>query len=163
VPVAGPLPVSGGVFQVVKTASSRGRTGRTLLRLLFLLSTGAHGGAGMLRTGVIRRFRVTFTVATPKSSRRHALMLSRWLAAVHELRAPVQGQNRAVVKAALTCGFLTSIVVRVFGRFQKRKEFFGNHGGALSLHHRASSPSVPGISAPGNSARKSVTGALRFT
>ena len=73
------------------------------------------------------------------------------------------GPNRAVVKAALTCGFLTSIVVRVFGRFQKRKEFFGNHGGALSLHHRASSPSVPGISAPGNSARKSVTGALRFT
>jgi hypothetical protein len=93
VPVADPLPVSGGVFQVVKTASSRGRTGRTLLRLLFLLSTGAHGGAGMLRTGVIRRFRVTFTVATPKSSRRHALMLSRWLAAVHELRAPVQGQT----------------------------------------------------------------------
>jgi hypothetical protein len=50
-------------------------------------------GAGMLRTGVIRRFRVTFTAATPKSSRRLALMLSRWLAAVHVLSAPVQGQT----------------------------------------------------------------------
>jgi hypothetical protein len=37
---------------------------------------------------------------------------------------------------------LTSIVVRVFGRFQKLKEFFGNHGGAFSLHHRAISPSA---------------------
>ena len=40
-------------------------------------------GAGMLRTGVIRRFGVTFTVGITGSSRRHALMLSRWLAAVH--------------------------------------------------------------------------------
>jgi hypothetical protein len=40
-------------------------------------------GAGMLRTGVNRRFGVTFTVATPKSSCRHALMVSWWLAAVH--------------------------------------------------------------------------------
>jgi hypothetical protein len=50
--------LSGGVFQVVKTASSRGRTGRTLVRLWFLLFAGAPGGAGMLRTGVIHRFRV---------------------------------------------------------------------------------------------------------
>ena len=32
---------------------------------------------------------------------------------------------------------LTSIIVRFFGRFRERKEFFGNHGGALLLHHRA--------------------------
>ena len=28
----------------------------------------------------------------------------------------------------------------VFGRFRERKEFFGNHGGALLVHHRAISP-----------------------
>jgi hypothetical protein len=40
---------------------------------------------------------------------------------------------------------LTSIVVRFLGRFRERKVFFGNHGGALLLHHRAISPSAAGV------------------
>jgi hypothetical protein len=45
-------PVSGGVFQVVKTAQSRERTGRTLLTARFLLSAGALAER---RTGAERR------------------------------------------------------------------------------------------------------------
>ena len=49
----------------------------------FCSSQAPSRGAGMLRTGAIRRFGLTFNVATPESLGRHALMLSRWLAAVH--------------------------------------------------------------------------------
>src|ERR1700722_19510791 len=57
----------GGVSRVVKTAQSRGRTGRTLFgHSRFLLSAGAPSrGAGMLRTGVIRYFEITLRLATP--------------------------------------------------------------------------------------------------
>jgi hypothetical protein len=49
-------PVSSGVFQVVKTAQSRGRTERTLLTRDLCSPQAPSRGAGMLRTGVIHRF-----------------------------------------------------------------------------------------------------------
>src|ERR1700679_3320033 len=113
VPVADPLPLlcrmGGGFCSGILTGLAYGGVRWCISKLSKLLhqedalgapfsgcdfcSPQAPGGAGMLRTGVIRRFRVTSTVATPKSSRRHALMLFQWLAAVHELRALVQGQT----------------------------------------------------------------------
>ena len=58
----------GGVSRVVKTASSRERTGRTLFGHGDCCSPQARprGGAGMLRTGVIRHFEITLRLATPE-------------------------------------------------------------------------------------------------
>ena len=56
----------GGVSRIVKTASSRGRTGRTLFEHGDSCSPQARPrGAQMLRTGVIRHFEITLRLATP--------------------------------------------------------------------------------------------------
>jgi len=56
----------GGVSRIVKTASSRGRTGRTLFGHCDSCSPQARPrGAQMLRTGVIRHFEITLRLATP--------------------------------------------------------------------------------------------------
>jgi hypothetical protein len=54
-------------------------------------------GAGMLRTGVFRRFGVTFTVAITRSSRRHALMLFPVVGGSARVERAGAGPNRAIV------------------------------------------------------------------
>ena len=49
-------------------------------------------GAGMLRTGVIRHFDVTFLFVTPESSWLQALMPPRWWRRMRGQSAPMQGQ-----------------------------------------------------------------------
>ena len=63
-PLQALAPLGCAVSQVVKTAQSRGRTERTLLKASYFCSPQAPSrGAGMLRTGVIRRFDVTLLFA----------------------------------------------------------------------------------------------------
>src|ERR1700733_4087684 len=54
-----------GVSRIVKTASSRGRTGRTLFGHGDSCAPRLAGTGGMLRTGVIRYVEITLRLATP--------------------------------------------------------------------------------------------------
>ena len=68
------------------------------MNAVIFLSAGAPSrGAGMLRTGVIRRFDVTIRFATPKSSCGQALMLFRWWAARARVERMGARPNRAVM------------------------------------------------------------------
>jgi hypothetical protein len=94
-----------GVCQVVKTAQSRERTERTLLTRWFWLSAGTlveQRNAADRRDPSLSHFHLR----SPESSCRQALMLFRRLAANARVERAGAGPNRAVVKAALTCGFL---------------------------------------------------------
>jgi hypothetical protein len=85
------------IFQIVKTAQSRGRSERTLLKASYFCSPQAPSqGAGMLRTVVIRRFDVTLLFAISKSSRRLALMLFQWLTADARVEDAVRWQELKV-------------------------------------------------------------------
>jgi hypothetical protein len=90
-------PGSGGdrwrvLFQVVKSAQSRGRTGRTLLVRRFLLSAPARI-AGILRKGFIRCFNVRSPFAISGSSLTSAdASLGGWRQ-MHGQSTPVQGQT----------------------------------------------------------------------
>jgi hypothetical protein len=155
-----------------KTAQSRERTGRPLLKALSQLSWPHKGRevwfslgenheragrfgllqlrncvsdfcsppapsrcAGMLRTDIA--FDVTLAVAITTASRRQALMLSRWLAADARVGCAGARPGRAVVKTALTCGFLVTLWYGFWAASRAGEDFFGNHGGALFLHIRA--------------------------
>jgi hypothetical protein len=79
-----------------------------------------------IAVGVIRGCDVILLFATPESSRRQALMHSHWPAA--DARAERAGADLWI---------LTPTVVWFLGGVQ---EFFGNHGGALSLPHAGEPP-----------------------
>jgi hypothetical protein len=101
-----PFFVSGGVFQVVKTAPSRGRTGRTLLRLRFLLSAGAPVGCrnagGRRDPSLSCHIYCCYTqVIAPTCADAFPVV-----GGGARVKRSGAGPNRAVVKAALTCGFL---------------------------------------------------------
>jgi hypothetical protein len=108
-------PLGCAVSQVVKTAQSRGRTERTLLFAVALAGrstaspAASRGAAGQAECrGQARPVPsdVTLLFPTPNSSRRQALMSCRWLAAVARVNRTDARSSRAVVKTALTCGFL---------------------------------------------------------
>jgi hypothetical protein len=86
-----------GVFQIVKTAQSRDALSAPCLWVDFCSPQSRPRGAGMLRTDVIRHFDVTLPFASPKSSWRQALMLSRWLAADARAERTGAKPSRAVV------------------------------------------------------------------
>ena len=82
-------------------------------------------GAGMLRTGVIRRFEVTLLFAITDSSHRQALMLFRWLGG-----SGTGGADRCKAKQGrreegADLWILTSTVVRFLRRVQSKKKLFG--------------------------------------
>jgi hypothetical protein len=82
----------------------RNALGAPCLRYDFCSPPAPTRSAGMVRIGVA--VDVTLAVAITEASRRQALMLPRWLAA--DARAGCAGArpSNAVVKTALTCGFL---------------------------------------------------------
>jgi len=94
-------PLGCAVSQVVKTAQSRGRTERTLL---FAGALAGRMNAADRLDPSLPMSQLLF--ATPNSSRRQALMSCRWLAAVARAERTDARSSRAVVKTALTCGFL---------------------------------------------------------
>jgi hypothetical protein len=91
-------------FRIVKDASSRGRTGRTLFRHCDSRSPQARPrGARVLRTGVIRHFDITLRLATPdiRLTSADAFAVVGGGCTVNHMGAR---PNRAVVvKTALTC------------------------------------------------------------
>jgi hypothetical protein len=98
------------VSQVVKTAQSRGRTERTLLLAGALAgrSTASrdkrNAEEGLNPSLPMSHYCLLHP--THHSSRRQALMSCRWLAAVARVERTDARSSRAVVKTALTFGFL---------------------------------------------------------
>jgi hypothetical protein len=89
------------------------------------------------RNAAERRNTVTLSFAAPKSSRRQALMNSRWWRRMHGQSAPVQGQAGPSWQDGAEMSILTPTVVRFSGGVEREKNFCGNHGCAVFLHHRA--------------------------
>jgi hypothetical protein len=132
--------VSGGFSKLSKVLNQEDALGAPCLGCDFCSPQAPSRGVGMLRTGVIRRFGVTFTVEITRSSRRHALMLSGgWRQCTGKMLRRKAKQGRREDGADVW--ILNSIVVRFLGRFRERKESLVTMV-ALCFHHRAVSPST---------------------
>jgi hypothetical protein len=123
----------GGVSRIVKTASSRGRTGRTLFGHCDSCSPqarprGAQECCGQAQSVTSK----SHYGLLHRTSGRQALMLSRWWAADAQVERMGARPNRAVVvKTALTCGYYSHSSTVLERRRGRMKNFFGNHVCAL--------------------------------